>query len=131
MVASIKFPEEQSYEVQILKRIKYPKNYIFAVYFHDQTDAKLALLSNKGDKPLGVLPLKMGENLDKKFGYFAISSPSKYHKKFKINDFHIFGSINCPSSFSKIAAIEWNLRQFFPRKILTEAKKIFENHRKL
>ena len=104
-------------------------NYMFAVYFHDQTGAKLALFSNKGDKPLSVLPLKMGENLDKKFGYFAIGSPSKYPKKFKIYDFHIFGSINCPSSFSKIAAIEWNLRQFFPRKILDEAKRIFENFR--
>ena len=71
----------------------------------------------------------MGENLDQKFGYFAIGSPSKYTKKFKIHDFHIFGSINCPSNFSKIAAIEWNLRQFFPRKILNEAKKIFEKYR--
>ena len=106
MLTSIKFPKEQSHEVSILKRIKYPMNYMFAVYFHDQTSAKLALFSNKGDKPLSVLPLKMGENLDKKFGYFAIGSPSKYPKKFKIHDFHIFGSINCPSSFSKIAAIE-------------------------
>ena len=129
MLTSIKFPKEQSHEVSILKRIKYPKNYIFAVYFHDQKGAKLALFSNKGDKPLSVLPLKMGENLEQKFGYFAIGSASKYPKKFKIHDFHIFGSINCPSSFSRIAAIDWNLRQFFPRKILDEAKKIFENYR--
>ena len=87
VVASIKLPNEQSHEVSILKRIKYPKNYIFAVYFHDQTGAKLALFSNKGNKPLSVLPLKMGENLDQKFGYFAIGSPSKYPKKFKIHDF--------------------------------------------
>ncbi len=129
MVASINFPKERSQEVSILRRIKHPKNYLFAAYFHDQTDAQLALFSNKGDKPLIVLPLKMGENLDQKFGYFAIGSPSKYPKKFKIHDFHIFGSINCPSSFSKIAAISWKLRQFFPRKILNEAKKIFENYR--
>ena len=44
------------------------------MYFHDQTGAKLALLSNKGDKPLSVLPLKMGENFDQKFGYFAIGA---------------------------------------------------------
>ena len=62
VVASIKFPKEQSHEVSILKRIKYPKNYIFAVYFHDQTGTKLGLFSNKGDKPLSVLPLKKGEN---------------------------------------------------------------------
>lgn len=129
MVASVKFPKEQSHEVSILKKIKYPKNYIFAVYFNNQAGAKLALFSNKGDKSLSVVPLKMGENLDQKFGYFAIGRPSKYPKKFKIHDFHIFGSINCPSSFSKIAAIGWNLRQFFPRKILDEAKKIFENYR--
>ncbi len=102
---------------------------MFGVYFNDKTVAKLALFSNKGDKPLSVVPLKTGENLDQKFGYFAIGSPSKYPKIFKIHDFHIFGSINCPSSFSKIAAIGWNLRQFFPRKILNEAKKIFENYR--
>ena len=128
-MASIKLQKEQSHEVSILKKIKYPKNYIFAVYFNDQTAAKLALLSNKGDKPLSVLPLKMGETLDQKFGYFAIGSPSKYPKKFKIQDFHIFGSIKCPSSLSKIAAIEWNLRQFFPRNILDEARKIFDNYR--
>ena len=98
------------------------------MYLHDQTGAKLALLSNKRDKPLSVLPLKKGENFDQKFGYFAIGAPSKYPKNFKIHDFHIFGSINCPSSYSKIAAIEWNLRQFFPRKILNEAKKIFEKY---
>ncbi len=102
---------------------------MFGVYFNDKTVAKLALFSNKGDKPLSVFPLKTGENLDQKFGYFAIGSPSKDPKKFKIHDFHIFGSINCPSSFSKIAAIGWNLRQVFPRKILNEAKKIFENYR--
>ncbi len=128
-MVSIKFQKEQSHEVSIFKRIKYPKNYVFAVYFHDQTGAKLALLSNKGDKPISVLPLKMGENLDQKFGYFAIGSPSKYPKKFRIHDFHIFGSIKCPSSFSKIAAIEWNLKQFFPRKILNEAKKILKSYR--
>ena len=83
MVASIKLQKERSHEVSILKKIKYPKNYIFAVYFNDQTGAKLALLSNKGDKPLSVLPLKMGETLDQKFGYFAIGSPSRYPKKFK------------------------------------------------
>ncbi len=129
MVASVKFPKEQSHEVSILKRIKYPKNYMFAVYFNSKAGAKLALFSNKGDKSLSVVPLKMGENLDQKFGYFAIGRPSKYPKKFKIHDFHIFGSINCPSSFSKIAAIGWNLRQFFPKKILDEAKKIFENYK--
>ena len=53
------------------KKIQYPKNYIFAVYLHDQTSAKLALLSNKRDKPLSVLPLKQGANFDQKFGYFA------------------------------------------------------------
>ena len=73
-MASIKFLKEQSPAVSILKRIQYPKNYIFAVYFHDKTGAKLASLSNKGDKPLSVLPLKMGANFDQKFGYFAIGA---------------------------------------------------------
>ena len=127
--ASIRLPTGISHEVSILKRIKYPKNYIFAVYFHDQTDAKLALFSNKGCKPLSVLPLKSGETIDRKFGYFASGKPSKYSKKLKIHDFHIFGSIDYPSSYSKIAAMEWNLRQFFPRKILNEARKIFENYK--
>ncbi len=127
--ASIRLPKGNSHEASILKRIKYPKNYIFAVYFHDQTDAKLALFSNKGCKPLSVLPLKSGKTIDQKFGYFASGKPSKYSKKFKIHDFHIFGSIHYPSSYSKIAAIEWNLRQFFPRKILNEARKLFENYK--
>ena len=61
-MASIKFLKEQSPEVSILKKIQYPKNYIFAVYLHDQTGAQLALISNKRDKPLRVLPLKKGEN---------------------------------------------------------------------
>ena len=63
-MTSIKFLKEQSPEVSILKKIQYPKNYIFAVYLHDQTGAQLALLSNKRDKPLRVLPLKKGENFD-------------------------------------------------------------------
>ena len=127
--ASIRLPKGYSHEISILKKIKYPKNYIFAVYFHDQTDAKLALFSNKGCKPLSVLPLKSGETIDRKFGYFASGSSSKYSKKFKIQDFHIFGSIDNPSNYSKIAAIEWNLRQYFPRKILNEAREIFENYK--
>ena len=94
-MASIEFPKEQSPEVSILKKIQYPKNYIFAVYLHDQTGAQLALLSNKRDKPLRVLPLKKGENFDQKFGYFAIGAPSKYPKNFKIHDFHIFGDGVC------------------------------------
>ena len=100
-MASIKLQKEQSHEVSILKRIKCPKNYIFAVYFHDQTDAKLALFSNKGCKPLSVLPLKSGETIDRKFGYFASGSSSKYSKKFKIQDFHIFGSIDNPVTIPK------------------------------
>ncbi len=128
-MTSIKFHKEQSPVVSILKKIKYPKNYIFAVYLHDQTGAKLALLSNKRDKPLSVLPLNKGAHLNQKFGYFAMGAPSKYHKNFKIHDFHIFGSVNCPRSYSKIAAIEWSLRQFFPRKILNEAKKISDNYK--
>ena len=127
--ASIRLQKGNSHKVSILKRIKYPKNYIFAVYFHDQTDAKLALFSNKGCKPISVLPLKSGETVDRKFGYFASSSSREYSKKFKIQDFHIFGSIDNPSNYSKIAAIEWNLRQYFPRKILNEARKIFENYK--
>ena len=127
--ASIRLPKGYSHEISILKKIKYPKNYIFAVYFHDQTDAKLALFSNKGCKPLSVLPLKSGETIDRKFGYFASGSSSRYSKKFKIQDFHIFGSIDNPSNYSKIAAIEWNLRHYFPRKILNEARKIYENYR--
>ncbi len=126
---SIRVLRGNSHEVSILKRIKYPKNYIFAVYFHDQTNAKLALFSNKGCKPLSVFPLKSGDTIDRKFGYFASGKPSEYSKKFKIHDFHIFGSIDYPSCYSKIAAIEWNLRQFFPKKILNEAKKIFENYK--
>ena len=94
MVASIKFLKKQSPEVSILKKIQYPKNYIFAVYLHNQTGAKLALLSNKRDKPLSVLPLKKGADFDQKFGYFAIGAPSKHPKNSKIHDFHIFGSIN-------------------------------------
>ena len=35
----------------ILKRIKYPKNYIFGVYLHDQRKSTVALFSNKGSKP--------------------------------------------------------------------------------
>ncbi len=84
VVTSIKFLKEQSPEVSILKKIQYPKNYIFAVYLHDQTGTKLALLSNKRDKPLSVLPLKKGANFDRKFGYFAIGAPSKYPRNFKI-----------------------------------------------
>ncbi|MDC3025377.1 hypothetical protein OA240_01750, partial [bacterium] len=49
--------------------VSYFSNIFFAVYLHDQTGAKLASLSNKGDKPLSVLPLKMGPNFDQKFGY--------------------------------------------------------------
>ena len=90
VVASIKFLKEQRPEVSILKRLQYPKNYIFAVYLHDKTGAKLALLSNKGDKPLSVLPLRMGANFDQKFGYFAIGNLSKHSKNFKIHDFHNF-----------------------------------------
>ena len=66
-MASIKFLKEQNPEVSILKRIQYPKNYIFAVYLHDQTGARLALLSNKRDKPLSVLPLKKGANFHQKY----------------------------------------------------------------
>ena len=106
-MTSIKFLKEQSPEVSILKKIQYPKNYIFAVYLHDQMGAKLAQLSNKRDKPLSVLPLKKGANFDQKFGYFAIGSPSKNPKKFRIHDFHIFASLKkkglaylCPSYLS-------------------------------
>ena len=116
-------------ELSILKRIKLPKNYIFGVYFHDQKNSKVALFSNKGNKPIRVLPLKNGENIDRKFGYFELGKISKFPKKHKIYDFHIFGSIDCPSSYSKIAAIEWNLREVFPRKIINEAKEIFENYK--
>ena len=91
--------------LSILKRIKRPKNYIFGAYFHDQKNSKLSLFSNKGNKPIRVLPLKNGENIDKKFGYFELGKTSKFPKKHKIYDFHIFGSIDCPSSYSKIAAI--------------------------
>ena len=120
---------ETNAELSILKRIKLPKNYIFGVYFHDQKNSKVALFSNKGNKPIRVLPLKNGENIDRKFGYFELGKISKFPKKHKIYDFHIFGSIDCPSSYSKIAAIQWNLREVFPRKIINEAKEIFENYK--
>ena len=125
----IKRLTESNVELSILKRIKCPKNYVFGVYFNDQTNSKLAFFSNKGNKPMGVLTLKNGENIDRKFGYFELGKTSKFPKKHKIYDFHIFGSIDCPSSYSKIAAIEWNLREVFPKKIIKEAKKIFENYK--
>ena len=125
----IKRLTESSAELSILKRIKHPKNYVFGVYFNGQTNSKLAFFSNKGNKPMGVLTLKNGENIDRKFGYFELGKTSKFPKKNKIYDFHIFGSIDYPSSYSKIAAIEWNLRQVFPRKIIDEAKKIFDNYK--
>ena len=93
------------------------------------TKSSALAFSNKGNKPTRVLPIKNGENIDRKFGYFELGGTSKLQKKHKIYDFHIFGSIDCPSSYSKIAAIEWNLREVFPRKITNEAKKIFENYK--
>ncbi len=120
---------ETSARLSIIKKIKCPRNYVFGVYFHDKKSSKLVFFSNKGNKPTRALPLKNGENIDRKFGYFELGGKSKFQKKYKIYDFHIFGSIDCPSSYSKIAAIEWNLREVFPRKIINEAKKIFENYK--
>ncbi len=120
---------ETSTSMSIIKKIKFPRNYVFGVYFHDNNSSTIAFFSNKGNKPTRVLPIKNGENIDRKFGYFELGGISKLQKKHKIYDFHIFGSIDCPSSYSKIAAIEWNLREVFPRKIINEAKKIFENYK--
>ena len=129
MEVSIKKSTETNTELTILKRIKYPKNYIFGVYLHDQRNSSVALFSNKGRKPIGVQPIKNGENIDRKFGYFELGKSSTLPKKYKIHDFHIFGSIDCTSNYSRIASIEWDLREVFPKKILNEARKIFENHR--
>ncbi len=127
--ALIKHSKDTSIELAILKRIMYPKNYIFGVYFHAQSISTVSLFSNRGSRPFEVCPLKNGENIDRKFGYFELGKLSKYPKKYRIHDFHIFGSIDCPSSYSKIAAIDWNLREVFPQKITNEAKKIFENYK--
>ncbi|MDC3075875.1 ribonuclease R [Paracoccaceae bacterium] len=125
----IKHSTETSAELLILKKIKCPQNYVFGVYFNEQKNSKVALFSNKGNTPIGVLPLKCGETIDRRFGYFELGKTSKFPKRHKIYDFHIFGSIDCPSSYSKIAAIEWSLREAFPKKIINEAKKIFENYK--
>ena len=125
----IKHSKEQETELSILKRIKHPKNYIFGVYFNDQRYSTVAPLSNRGGKPFGVIPLKDGENIDRKFGYFELGKNSKFPKKYKIYDFHIFGSIDCPSSYSRIASIEWNLREAFPQNVANESKRIFENYK--
>ena len=120
---------ETSARLSIIKKIRCPRNYVFGVYFHDKKSSTLEFFSNKGNKPTMVLPIKNGENIDRKFGYFELGGTSKFQKKHKIYDFHIFGSIDCPSSYSRIAAIEWNLREVFPRKIINEAKNIFENYK--
>ncbi len=125
----IKHSTGTSAEPSIIKKIKFPKNYVFGVYFNDKKSSKLAFFSNKGNKPTRVIPLKNGEDIDRKFGYFELGGTSKFLKKHKIYDFHIFGSIDCPTSYSKIATIEWKLREVFPRKIINEAKKIFENYK--
>ena len=125
----IKHSKEQETEFSILKRIKHPKNYIFGVYFNDQRYSTIAPLSNRGGKPFGVIPLKDGENIDRKFGYFELGKNSKFPKKYKIYDFHIFGSIDHPSSYSRIASIEWNLREAFPQNVANESKRIFENYK--
>ena len=125
----IKHSKEQETELSILKRIKHPKNYIFGVYFNDQRYSTVAPLSNRGGKPFGVIPLKDGENIDRKFGYFELGKNSKFPKKYKIYDFHIFGSIDRPSSYSRIASIEWNLREAFPQNVANESKRIFENYK--
>ena len=66
----IKHSKEQETELSILKRIKHPKNYIFGVYFNNQRYSTVVPLSNRGSKPFEVIPLKDGENIDRKFGYF-------------------------------------------------------------
>ena len=125
----IKHSKEKETELSILKRIKHPKNYIFGVYFNDQRYSTVAPLSNRGGKPFGVIPLKDGENIDRKFGYFELGKNSKFPKKYKIYDFHIFGSIDRPSSYSRIASIEWNLREAFPQNVANESKRIFETYK--
>ena len=125
----IKDSREISQGLTILKRIKYPKNYIFGVYFNDQRNSTVALFSHKAGRPIGVVPLKNGETIDRKFGYFELGKSSKFPKKYKIHDFHIFGSIDSTNSYSRIAAIEWKLREAFPKKIVKEAEKIFENYK--
>ena len=80
MEVFIKKSTETNTELTILKRIKYPKNYIFGVYLHDQRNSTVALFSNKGSKPIRVQPLKNEEHIDRKFGYFELGKSSTLPK---------------------------------------------------
>ena len=97
VLALVQHSTETTTSLSIIKKIKCPRNYVFGVYFHDKNTSTLAFFSNKGNKPTRVLPIKKGENIDRKFGYFELGGTLS-QKKHKIYDFHIF-TIDCPVAF--------------------------------
>ena len=121
---------DNSLKAEIVRKIEPSKGLILGVYFHNTSEPFISSTSKKDPKPYPVDVLKQSTKIDGKFGYFEIKKSKKNRQKFKIIDFHLFGSIKDISSFSKLATIQWKIRDHFPKNIKEEADAIAEKENK-
>ncbi len=114
--------ENNNLKAEIVRKIHLSKRMILGVYFHDKNGSFISSTSKKDPKPYPVEPLKHSTIINGKYGYFEIRKSKKNSRKYKIFDFHLFGSITDVSSYSKIATIQWKIRDHFPKKVMEEAE---------
>ncbi|OUX43132.1 hypothetical protein CBE37_02595 [bacterium TMED277] len=112
---------------KIVRKIKLSRRMVLGVYFHDKNGSFVSSTTRKDPKPYPIEPLKHSSVINGKYGYFEIRKSKKNSRKFKIFDFHLFGSITDVSSYSRIATIQWKIRDQFPKKVIEEAILITKN----
>ena len=120
----VKLKQQTNYNLkaEIVRKIKPSKRLILGVYFHSQKGSFISSTSKKDPRPYPVEPLRQNTKIDGKYGYFEIKKSKRGIRKYKIFDFYLFGSITDISSFSRIATIQWKIRDQFPNQILEEAQ---------
>ncbi len=120
----VKLKQQRNYNLkaEIVRKIKPSKRLILGVYFHSQKGSFISSTSKKDPRPYPVEPLRQNNKIDGKYGYFDIKKSKRSIGKYKIFDFYLFGSITDISSFSKIATIQWKIRDQFPNQIVEEAQ---------
>ena len=116
--------QKGAFKAEIIRKIPPSKRLMLGVYFHNKNGSLISSTSKKDAKPYIVESLKQGSIIDGKFGFFELKKSGKFSRTNRILDFHLFGDIAELSSYSKIATIEWKIRDQFPKGVKEEVQLI-------
>ena len=116
--------QKSEFKAEIIRKIPPSKRLVLGVYFHNKNGSLISSTSKKHAKSYIVESLKQGSIIDGKFGFFKLKKSGKFSRTNKILKFYLFGDIAELSSYSKIATIEWKIRDQFPEDVKEEVQLI-------